>query len=369
MYRGERVPGLYERRTTSGSTVFELRRKIDGKAVRRTLKAQTTTDAIAEARRETVKVEDLRATGVSDVSLGDLRDAFEEWAGGRASTIAPSTRELYLLRLDKHALRILGRSTKARDVTPAHLRTMIDKLRVEKASGSSVRGVVVATSALFRYAVRRGMVATNPVRLLERGDRPSGKRESEPRYLDRAQIDALLGKLGDEYRPIAALLAFAGLRVSEALALRWRDVDLAANTLNVQGTKTAASAATVPIAEPLKKELKAHRKKLAAAGFQRVAAGAPLFTQDRRNTLRAIYKAGDDAGLNPEGSERVGCHDLRHSCAGLLFAAGVSAPTVASVLRHSDTRVTLTTYAGLVETDRADLRRDLDSALAGGGQR
>jgi hypothetical protein len=42
---------------------------------------------------------------------------------------------------------------------------------------------------------------------------------------------------------------------------------------------------------------------------------------------------------------------------------------VASVLRHSDTRVTLTTYAGLVETDRADLRRDLDSALTGEGQR
>ena len=63
----------------------------------------------------------------------------------RASTIAPSTRDLYLLRLDKHPLRILGLMTKAVDVTPAHLRTMIDKLRVGKASGSWMRGVVVAT--------------------------------------------------------------------------------------------------------------------------------------------------------------------------------------------------------------------------------
>jgi hypothetical protein len=36
------------------------------------------------------------------------------------------------------------------------------------------------------------------------------------------------------------------------------------------------------------------------------------------------------------------------------------------VLRHADTRTTLTTYAGLVETDRADLRRDLGVAFAGG---
>jgi hypothetical protein len=42
----------------------------------------------------------------------------------------------------------------------------------------------------------------------------------------------------------------------------------------------------------------------------------------------------------------------------------MSAPTVAAVLRHADTRTTLTTYAGLVETDRAELRRDLDVAFA-----
>jgi len=64
--------------------------------------------------------------------------------------------------------------------------------------------------------------------------------------------------------------------------------------------------------------------------------------------------------------ERIGCHDLRHSCAGLLFAAGRSAPTVAAVLRHADTRTTLTTYAGLVETNRSELRQDLDVAFGGG---
>jgi integrase len=81
-----------------------------------------------------------------------------------------------------------------------------------------------------------------------------------------------------------------------------------------------------------------------------------------------VYRAGDDAGPNSDGVEKVGCHDLRHSCAGLLLAAGVSAPTVAAVLRHADTRTTLTSYAGLVETDRSELRRGLDVAFAGGEQ-
>jgi len=39
---------------------------------------------------------------------------------------------------------------------------------------------------------------------------------------------------------------------------------------------------------------------------------------------------------------------------------------VAAVLRHADTRTTLTTYAGLVETNRSELRQDLDVAFGGG---
>lgn len=87
--------------------------------------------------------------------------------------------------------------------------------------------------------------------------------------------------------------------------------------------------------------------------------------QHRKNVLRAIYLAGDRAKLNPpKGSgKRVGCHDLRHSAAGLLLSAGVSPPKVAAILRHADARITMTVYAGLVESQRAELRDDLEAAF------
>jgi integrase len=138
--------------------------------------------------------------------------------------------------------------------------------------------------------------------------------------------------------------------------------------LHVRGTKTAGSDARVPIIEPLAVELKAHRSRLAGNGLHLTRPDALLFTQHRRNVRRAVYRAGDDAGLNPDGVERIGCHDLRHSCAGLLFAAGMSAPTVASVLRHADNRTTLETYAGLVKSDRQELRRPLDAAFQAEGK-
>jgi integrase len=349
--------------TGDGRLVYELRRKIDGRMVRRTLTATTPTDAIREARSTTAKVEDgMRIVGREDVTLAELREAFETWAKGTASTLAPSTVELYVLRLDQHVLPALGASKKASTVTPAHLRAMIDKLRTGKMSGSSVRGCVVATSALMRYAVRRGLIASNPVRQLERGDRPSGKRTSEPRYLDRAAIDKLLDALGDDFRPVVACCAFAGLRISEALALRWADVDLNAGMLNVPGTKTTGRAQPVPMTADLVRELTAHRRRV-GLDLRRIQPDARLFPRDRRNALRAVYAAGDAAGLNPDGVEKVGLHDLRHSCAGLLFAANVPAPTVAAILRHADERTTLTVYAGLVETNRAGLRGDLETAF------
>ena len=180
MYRGERIPGLFERVTGEGRLVYELRRKIDGRMVRRTLTATTPTDAIREARSTAAKVEDgMRIVGREDVTLAQLREAFEAWARGR---VVPRAEHRRALPAPSRPARFpaLGASRKASTVTPAHLRAMIDKLRSGKMSGSSVRGCVVATSALMRYAVRRGLIASNPVRQLERGDRPSGKRTSEP---------------------------------------------------------------------------------------------------------------------------------------------------------------------------------------------
>ena len=68
-----------------------------------------------------------------------------------------------------------------------------------------------------------------------------------------------------EYRAVASSLDLRvpGLRVSEALSLRWADVDLDAGTLRVRGTKTAASAASVPMAAQLVTELRCHRQRLA----------------------------------------------------------------------------------------------------------
>src|SRR6476660_3531879 len=257
-HAGKVLPGLYQRETATSQRVFEVCCKRNGKVVRRRLRAQTPTDAVREQRALLAKLD----AGTSPVSRSDptlrgLGEEGEQWARSPGSTLAAGTVALYADLLDRRALRILGASTKAAAVRPAHLRGMVDRLNAEGFSGSTVHGTLTALSALFRFAVRRDFVEANPVRLLDRGDRPSTKRTKEPNYLDLAQAERMLVELPDLWRPVAALCLYAALRISEALALRWSDVDFEAGVIHVPGTKTEGSRVDVPMAAPLRTELDA----------------------------------------------------------------------------------------------------------------
>jgi integrase len=216
--------------------------------------------------------------------------------------------------------------------------------------------------------LKRKLIPYNPVRDLDRDDRPGTKRQTEPRYLTAAELDRLLAKLGDTFRPVVYVCAFAGLRISEALGLRWADIDLKAGTIRVErqlapagerdNVKTPASAATLGMLPVLRRELVAHRARQAGRNLAFVRSDALAFTtmrdkpQSRRNALRALHLAGDAAGLNPDGAERIGLHDLRHSFVGLALAGGATPAEVAEAARHANPNVTMTLYAGLTKDGR-----------------
>ena len=223
-----------------------------------------------------------------------------------------------------HVRPLLGRRLAA-ELTVADVRRLLDVLAGKRLSPRSRSGLLGILSGLLAYGVKQGAVERNVVRDLDRDDRPGAARLTEPRYLSRDELEALLAGMGDTFRPIAATCAFAGLRLSEALGLRWRDVDLKAGTLTVTAQlgadgervplKTAASLASVPMLPVLADELRAHRSRVAGQALSRVRPDALAFTtargrpHGRRNVLRAVYAAGDAAGLNGDEREPVGVHD------------------------------------------------------------
>ena len=383
-----RVPGLYQRRLADGSTVYEVAARLGGKVRRHRLRATTKTDAIHELRALQVDYErgEQHRSPSAAVTVAELLGDFTAEMKARANDPnpkrrrSPRTARHYDEQLGLHALPLLG-DLPVGDVRAPDVRRVLDRMAAERLSASTRHGVLTALSSFMRYAVKQGLAERNPVRDRNRDDRPGSARVTEPRYLSADEVRRLLAAMSDTFRPAAAACAYAGLRASEALGLRWRDIAFEAGTLTVSGqlsasgervpAKTASSEATIPLLPPLAAELRALRQRVALVNVARLVPDALVFTtaqgkpQSRRNLLRAVHAAGDATALNGDGRERVGVHDLRHSFVAVALASGMTLAEAAVLARHANPHVTATVYAGLADDTRAALGTKLAAAFGG----
>lgn len=383
-----RIPNLYQRRLAGGALIFEAKLKRNGKVRRFRLQASTKTDAIAELRALEVDL-DRGELGRSPASALTVADLAADWfthlearTGHRDPRQRRSVRtvDLYRQRYTKHVDPELG-SRAANELTVRDVRRLIDRLAAKKLAPGTITSTVNILSALLRFGIKNGQVDRNPVRDLDRDDRPGAGRVTEPRYLSPDELELLFSKLGDTFRPVALTCALAGLRISEALGLRWRDVDFKTEEIHVREqlgprgalvpVKTTASAAAAPLLPRLARELRAHHARQRERGFDRVRPDALVFStsrgrpQSRRNALRAVHHAGDQAKLNGGDRQPVGLHDLRHSFVANALEVGVTMPEAAALARHADARVTAIVYAGLNEHARGAIAAKLTAAGIG----
>ena len=132
--------------------------------------------------------------------------------------------------------------------------------------------------------------------------------------------------------------------------------------LALRDVKTESSAASVPLPGEL---LRRHRRD--QFGDAQVA---------RANTLGLVFTTENGTPLEPKNVNRafgalcrradvrsIRLHDLRHSCATLLFAMGVEAATVQRILLHSSISVTTGTYVDVIEQVQRAAVSGMDSPL------
>jgi integrase len=170
-----------------------------------------------------------------------------------------------------------------------------------------------------------------------------------------------------------ATLIFGGLRISEALALRWRDVDLAGGRLRVAGSKTDAGVRWVPLMPALRDELTERKAATAhAAPNDKVFATRTGGTWSRDNARKRIFDKAveladrrlEDAGLAPM-PEGLTPHSLRHTYISLRVALGHDPATIAQDAGHADMAVTFRIYTHVMRLQEGD--RERLKALVNGG--
>jgi integrase len=187
----------------------------------------------------------------------------------RHEGLAPTTVATYRWELTHHLLPFFAGHRLAEITISEVDRYRQEKVREGLLNATSINKTIARLAQILDIAVERELIDRNPARGRRRKLR---QRAPERTWLDRAeQIEALLqaaGELDSEARvdrratPRRALLAtltLAGLRISEALSLRWRDVDLAAGRLRVRGSKTDAGVRQVDLLPALREELSTHK--------------------------------------------------------------------------------------------------------------
>jgi integrase len=258
-------------------------------------------------------------------------------------------------------------------------RYRLARVREGRLGTTSINKTLATLAAVLETAVEYELIDRNPAR---------GKRRRLPAvtprrsWLDRADhIAAMLdgaSRLDErartrqgQRRALLATLTFAGLRIGEALSLRWGDVDLARGTVIVRAAKTDAGLRTVNIVPVLRDELTDYRARLDASPDTlvfRTSTGRKLgATNIRRRILaKAIEQANKQLSVDESEPlpERLTPHSLRRTYASLLFAIGEAPPYVMAQMGHTTANLTLTIYAR--QMDRRDGEPERLKALVEG---
>jgi integrase len=385
--RGQRVPNLYTRPKSpsdrrEGDTFEVIFRDDTGRQRQRTLRARSLRQAIEEAEEYRADLRRGDALPPSRLTFDEVAEEFFNVMDGLvvSGDRSSRTRDLYRQRYRSHIKVALGRR-RIREIRAEHIGTVFSRQRRSGLSAWTISGTQTVISAMLSFAVSRGYISANPLSRLARMEKPSQITSREPRRLSDAEIRRLCDCATPTYRPIVATLAWTGLRVSEALALRWEDIDFERKEIRVQfqldedgdfkRPKTKAGRRSIPLLPVVEEALREHRRNQLGRGLAGTeqlaftsARGKPLDRHNVRN--RGIVPAARKAGLESEGRPTVTTHDLRRTfISHLILGLGLDPVRVAKIAGHASVSMTLDTYAE--EFDKAMHRDDLMSRIEGAG--
>jgi integrase len=331
------------------------------------------------------------------VTVGQYLDCWLRTISVRRKT-ARSYQQFVALHLKPGLGRI--RLTK---LTPAQIRTLLSE---KEQAGLSVRTVTLMRDVLriaLNQAVADGAVARNVATLVKR-PKPARRQGS---ILSPDQAPVFLSRIsGTRLAPVITIGLAVGLRLGEVLGLQWSAVDLEEGVIRVErgletigrdrslvALKSKESHRTIRLPEFVRAALDQHRqhqreRQLLAGGKWRPEGASFVFTtrdgrpldgcgvtRDLKRLLTQTWIGGRQeckhlrvdnrqcADCRAEHLPPLSFHSLRHSCASILLAQGVPVRDVAEILGHSDVRLTLGTYAHVIEAGRSRAAGVMDRVL------
>ena len=254
--------------------------------------------------------------------------------------VRPLTLEKDWARYRNHIKPHLGNLPLHR-ITPYQVATWLGALQANPATIKKAH-TLLSTCLGVKGAMGDQRIGSNPCRIV----RPGTVEKPRWNLLTQPQFEQLLTKIPDRYKPLVVVAAFTGLRWSELAALTRADYNPLRKTLSVTKGATGAGhrrrlgdtknrrSRTVPCTPRVTAALNQLTADLEPDQLIFTSpTGGPL--SDTNFAARAWRPARTKAGL-----PHVRFHDLRHSCASWLLAAGATPAQVRDMLGHASITTT-----------------------------
>jgi integrase len=232
----------------------------------------------------------------------------------------------------------------------ARAREAGEPYRGRSLSNGSINHTLRHLAQILERAVDYGLIESNPATGKKR--RLKAERPRRP-WVEPEQLMTLLGGASGVGRVLLGVLAGAGLRIGEALALRWQHVDLATGTMYVVDSKTEAGVRAVDLTPALREELVVWRATTRHAApndyVLPTSTGRKHSPSNlRRDVLRPAVAAANvklaESGIAELAS--ITFHSLRRTYASLRCACGDDVAYTSAQIGHEDARFTLRVYTG-----------------------
>ena len=343
-------------RKRRGKWVVDYR---DGAAIRRWVTCETRREAEAVL---TAKLQQARQLIRPSVDQNITLAAYaERWLGLVQASIKPRTLASYRQTVRLHLVPHLG-STRICRLAKGRVKALLAAKLTGGLSRNSVRIVHATLRAMLNAAVDDGVILVNPADKLGRQLKlvaPAAARQETIKAMTRDQLSRFLLVTADHAPRFFALflvLARTGMRLGEALALQWPDVNFQERDIRVARglsagrieTPKSGHGRTVDMSLQLNKtllRLQVERKtETLRRGWQEVPpwvfctrAGTLL---DERRVRRVFDRVLQAAGLPSHFTP----HCLRHTFASLLLQQGESPVYVQRQLGHASIQLTVDTY-------------------------
>ena len=307
----------------------------------------------------------------------------EEWLERKKRRVRVDTFEAYQSYYDTHIKPYFEpKKLKLSEITPRTIQRYVDQKEREGLSPNSIVKHLVILNGVFKEAIALQEATLNPCEsaTITRSDETFHGTAYE---LEDAK-KLLKAIEGDAIEPAVYLSLYLGLRRSEVVGLRWKDVDFEKSIVRIRNTvvqcktvselektKTRASKRDLYLPNGLKLYLLAWRAK--AEEYRK------LFGSEYRDSGH-ICQWPDGTSYRPDyvtmrfqkvlaqnGLPRIRFHDLRHTAGSLLVNQGQSIKQVQEFLGHEKASTTLDIYTHLSFESKKDTAQKLDELLSDAG--